>query len=926
MHNVHWPHGHYLLAAHRAGPTLSKMDLPSSAGSSIKRIDKGTVHNICSGQVIVSLRSAVKELVENALDAGATSVEVHLRDHGTASIEVVDNGAGIHEDDFEAVGLKHHTSKLREFADLPGVSTFGFRGEALGSLCALADVAVVTRHRAAAVGHRLRFSADGRIAERTPVPRQVGTTVTVRDLFAPLPVRRRQFCGRARRELTDLLHTLWGYGLVTAGVRLVCSHQTADGRRSVLLTSSVSAALADRVTALFGQKQLASLVPLVSTVPTDATRQEFGLAAADRAADVTVKGLISSCEHGKGRSASDRQFVFINGRPCDHTKIARLVNEVYRTHNRHQSPFFVLDVTLARERVDVNVTPDKRMMFVQNEKYLLASIKETLTKCFEGLPSSYTVASHLQSQSPASPSVTSPQPLTSPTLAGAWISAIKRSIKKCDKPASPVKRQCLDRFFTRITASPASDGDADFRPATDAESASPRLTRHPPPSDSCSASGGTMMTAAPVSAPAPGLASCLPLWEAQAAGDSTACCLTNSALLPAAPAASQAAPSPAGGDGPPSEGSCLVADGVTSPTAVAAKEDRAGAGGAPESWTVPSGGAEGVGRDTRTCLDGTRGQAQVARGRRWRERGRGVGGAPKRRSRKSRRTGGGGGSPPRQLPPAGGRVSCSPGAVITDSSEGDTMANARKRTRLAFSMDELRRQVATLETPCSEAGDAGREWRFRATIQPSENSAAEQELKLQIKKEDFLEMEVLGQFNLGFLVTRLGEDLFLIDQHASDEKFNFERLSRQPLAKQPLVVPQELELPAVSEETLLSRPEPFAEAGFQVSVDESAPPGRRLRLLAAPAVQGVVCGRADLEELIWLVQESPGPLTAIRPSRVRAVLASRACRTSVMIGTALSPAGMTRLVRNMADMEQPWNCPHGRPTMRHLVCLSLLRS
>ncbi|KAF0308295.1 Mismatch repair endonuclease PMS2 [Amphibalanus amphitrite] len=708
--------------------------------------------------VITSLRSAVKELLENALDAGATSVEVHLCDHGTTSIEVIDNGNGITADDFEAVALKHHTSKLREFDDLPGVGTFGFRGEALGSLCALADVSMVTRHRQAPVATRLKFDINGRLVERTPAARQVGTTVTVRQLFSTLPVRRRQFCGRARREVTDLLQLLWGYALVADGVRLVCTQQAAAGRRSVLLSSPAVAALPERVTALFGQKQTATLLPLRPTAPSDGTRAEFGLgAAAERTQPkVTVQGLVSSCEHGKGRSATDRQFVAINGRPCDHTKICRLANDVYRSYNRHQSPFLVLSLTLSRQHVDVNVTPDKRMLFVQNEKFLLACVKESLVQCFESLPSSFRVAPlappGLPPVTSQSPSVTSSSPSGGP--AGDWISAIKRSAQKnggsTSAAADSSKRQCLDRFFRRVPTPEKPDGGPD--------------------------------------------------------------------------------------------------------------------------------GGETISGDPATAVE-----VETA-------------------------------------------ISSDSGFTESSSQESDDGARrqGRRRARLAFSMEELRRQLTELESATAESGGTGRDWRFRAGIKPSDNSAAEEELSLQIKKEDFLKMRIVGQFNLGFLVTQLGRDLFLIDQHATDEKYNFERLSRQPLSKQPLVVPQELELPATSEETLLSQPEVFSAAGFHVAEDAAAPPGRRLRLLAAPAVQGVVCGRSDLEELIWLVQESPGPLAALRPSRVRAVLASRACRTSVMIGTALSHSGMTRLVAHMAEMDHPWNCPHGRPTMRHLVCLNML--
>ena len=105
--------------------------------SAIQVIDKRSVHQLCSGQVILSLVTAVKELVENSIDAGATNVEIKLKEFGIESIEVHDNGSGIEEKDFEAIATKHCTSKLTDFADLTMIETFGFRGEALSSLCAV---------------------------------------------------------------------------------------------------------------------------------------------------------------------------------------------------------------------------------------------------------------------------------------------------------------------------------------------------------------------------------------------------------------------------------------------------------------------------------------------------------------------------------------------------------------------------------------------------------------------------------------------------------------------------------------------------------------------------------------------------------------------------------------------------------------------
>ena len=112
--------------------------------ATIQAIKDTTIHQIQSGQVIVDLNSVVKELVENSLDAGATSIEIRFKNHGLDSIEVQDNGNGIGPEDYETIALKHYTSKLSTYEDLTQLDTFGFRGEALSSLCALSDFHILS--------------------------------------------------------------------------------------------------------------------------------------------------------------------------------------------------------------------------------------------------------------------------------------------------------------------------------------------------------------------------------------------------------------------------------------------------------------------------------------------------------------------------------------------------------------------------------------------------------------------------------------------------------------------------------------------------------------------------------------------------------------------------------------------------------------
>ncbi|CAG8388328.1 unnamed protein product [Penicillium salamii] len=208
--------------------------------------------------------------------------------------------------------------------------------------------------------------------------------------------------------------------------------------------------------------------------------------------------------------------------------------------------------------------------------------------------------------------------------------------------------------------------------------------------------------------------------------------------------------------------------------------------------------------------------------------------------------------------------------------------------------------------------------------------SAEDKLSLTVSKDDFAQMRIVGQFNLGFVIAvRPGEghdELFIIDQHASDEKFNFERLQAETVVQnQRLVRPQRLDLTAVEEEVVLENREALEKNGFVVTVDESGdePIGRRCQLVSLPLSKEVVFGVRDLEELIVLLSESvsTNELSVPRPGKVRKMFAMRACRSSIMIGKTLTTRQMQRVVQNMGTIDKPWNCPHGRPTMRHLMSL-----
>lgn len=198
-------------------------------------IPKTDVNRIQSAQVIVSLSSAVKELVENAIDAKATKITIKFFNHGLDSLEVVDNGTGINEADFDALVVKHATSKLSDFKDLERLETLGFRGEALSSLCALSNVSVTTCTKSSyPLGYNLVYDHDGELQSKTTLSAAIGTTVSVENLFKTIPVRRKDFEKNFKRDFVNTTRLLQAYAALQTTIRMEAIRFSGKNRTHVL--------------------------------------------------------------------------------------------------------------------------------------------------------------------------------------------------------------------------------------------------------------------------------------------------------------------------------------------------------------------------------------------------------------------------------------------------------------------------------------------------------------------------------------------------------------------------------------------------------------------------------------------------------------------------------------------------------------------
>ncbi|CAM9754240.1 unnamed protein product, partial [Choristocarpus tenellus] len=289
---------------------------------SIKAIDKTSVARICSGQVITDLATAVKELVENSIDAGAKHVEVKLKDFGLDMIEVSDNGCGVSPGNHEGLVLKYHTSKLSSFSDLARVTSFGFRGEALSSLCELtADFFVTTRTADQTVGVKLAYGRDGKLLNKSTAPRQVGTTVSIAKLFEPLPVRRGEFKRNIKKQFNKLLRAMQAYALISLGIRITVTNVKSKGGKQTLIGTQYNNKLGDNVTNVFGAKFLSTLVAVEVCINKDSGEDVMLDQESGSDGVRSIWGMVSKAGEGVGRSDNDRQFLYLNGRPVDLPKV-----------------------------------------------------------------------------------------------------------------------------------------------------------------------------------------------------------------------------------------------------------------------------------------------------------------------------------------------------------------------------------------------------------------------------------------------------------------------------------------------------------------------------------------------------------------------------------------------------------------------------
>jgi DNA mismatch repair protein MutL len=319
---------------------------------------------IAAGEVVERPASVAKELVENAIDAGATRIVIDVESGGRRLLKITDDGEGMTRDDAVLAFERHATSKISKAEDLNAIGTLGFRGEALASIASVARVELVTRTDEAGAGTRVVIEG-GRMRDVKDAAHPRGTTISVRDLFFNTPARRK-FLRSEATESYHLTNLVTHYGLAHPEISFTL---TNNGRETLRVAPAKD--LRERAYQIFGAQFLDSLLE-VSNAVSESTETSFSLPQIAR-----VQGFVSAPR--ERRTSRDAQFLFVNGRFVRDRLIGRALSEGYRSilpHGVYPVALLFIDVPL--EEVDVNVHPAKTEVRFRRAAAVADSVREAV--------------------------------------------------------------------------------------------------------------------------------------------------------------------------------------------------------------------------------------------------------------------------------------------------------------------------------------------------------------------------------------------------------------------------------------------------------------------------------------------------------------------------------------------------------------------
>ncbi|XP_059018122.1 DNA mismatch repair protein Mlh1 isoform X2 [Mustela lutreola] len=333
----------------------------------IRRLDETVVNRIAAGEVIQRPANAIKEMIENCLDAKSTSIQVVVKEGGLKLIQIQDNGTGIRKEDLDIVCERFTTSKLQSFEDLASISTYGFRGEALASISHVAHVTITTKTADAKCAYRANYS-DGKLkAPPKPCAGNQGTQITVEDLFYNISTRRKAL-KNASEEYGKILEVVGRYSIHNSGISFSVKKQ---GETVADVRTLPNATTVDNIRSIFGNA---------------VSRELIEVGCEDKTLAFKMNGYISNANYSVKKCIF---LLFINHRLVESTSLRKAIETVYAAYlPKNTHPFLYLSLEISPQNVDVNVHPTKHEVHFLHEDSILERVQQHIESKLLGSNSS----------------------------------------------------------------------------------------------------------------------------------------------------------------------------------------------------------------------------------------------------------------------------------------------------------------------------------------------------------------------------------------------------------------------------------------------------------------------------------------------------------------------------------------------------------
>ncbi|KAG7334305.1 hypothetical protein KOW79_002712 [Hemibagrus wyckioides] len=335
----------------------------------IRRLDETVVNRIAAGEVIQRPANAIKEMIENCLDAKSTNIQVIVKDGGLKLIQIQDNGSGIRKEDLEIVCERFTTSKLQTFEDLASISTYGFRGEALASISHVAHVTITTKTADEKCAYRASY-CDGKLkAPPKPCAGNQGTLISVEDLFYNVQTRRKALKSPSE-EYSKIVEVVSRYAIHNSGKSFTVKKQ---GEMVADVKTLANASVLDNIRVVFG-------VAL--------SREMIEVGCEDQKLSFKMKGYITNANYSVKKCIL---ILFINHRLVESSALKKAIETVYTAYlPKNTHPFLYLSLEIAPHNVDVNVHPTKHEVHFLHEDCIIGSIQKHIESKLLGSNSSRT--------------------------------------------------------------------------------------------------------------------------------------------------------------------------------------------------------------------------------------------------------------------------------------------------------------------------------------------------------------------------------------------------------------------------------------------------------------------------------------------------------------------------------------------------------